>query len=117
MSPLEGVVASSRPERHDFRRYLDQIGGHPKLKGVRRVLHTQPDELSRSTTFVENVRSLSYYGLSFDLCVLARQLPIVLELVGKCPDVQLVLDHCGNPQVKEKSLEPWQTHLKEIALP
>jgi len=114
-NPLEGVVASSRPERHDFRRYLDQIGGHPKLKGVRRVLHTQPDELSRSTTFVENVRSLSYYGLSFDLCVLARQLPIVLELVGKCPDVQLVLDHCGNPQVKEKSLEPWQTHLKEIA--
>jgi predicted TIM-barrel fold metal-dependent hydrolase len=68
-NPLEGVVASSRPEKDYFRRYLDQIAGHPQLKGVRRVLHTQPDALSQSGTFIENVRVLSEYGLSFDLCV------------------------------------------------
>lgn len=114
-NPLEGVVASSRPEHEDFRHYLDQIAGHPKLKGVRRVLHTQPDELSQSGTFIENIRSLSEYGLSFDVCVLARQLPIALDLVRRCPDVRFVLDHCGNPLVKEKLLEPWRRYIREIA--
>jgi len=114
-NPLAGVVASSRPERDAFRRYLDQIAGHPKLKGVRRVLHTQPNELSRSGMFIENIRSLSQYGLSFDLCVLARQLPIAIELVRACPDVRFVLDHCGNPQVKKKLFEPWRTYIREIS--
>ena len=114
-NPLEGVVASSRPEQPGFRSYLDQIAGHPKLKGVRRVLHTQPDALSQGSTFTENIRSLSEYGLSFDLCVLARQLPIALELIRKCPDIHFILDHCGNPPVKQGTLEPWRAYVSEIA--
>ena len=38
-NPLEGVVACGRPENPHFAEYLDQIAGHPKLKGIRRVLH------------------------------------------------------------------------------
>lgn len=114
-NPLEGVVACARPEQPTFRNYLDQIVGHPKLKGVRRILHTQPDALGQSSTFRDHVRSLAGYGLSFDICVLARQLPIAVALVKHCPDVTFILDHCGVPQVKEKVLEPWRAHIREIA--
>jgi predicted TIM-barrel fold metal-dependent hydrolase len=69
-NPLQGVVACGRPERPRFGDYLDQIAGHPNLKGIRRVLHTQPDEVGQSSLFAENVRLLEYYGLSFDICVL-----------------------------------------------
>jgi predicted TIM-barrel fold metal-dependent hydrolase len=61
------------------------------------------------------VAALSGYGLSFDICVLARQIPIAIKLVSKCPDVVFILDHCGVPQVKEKNLDPWRTHITEIA--
>jgi predicted TIM-barrel fold metal-dependent hydrolase len=61
------------------------------------------------------VASLSGYGLSFDICVLARQLPIAIKLISKCPDVTFILDHCGVPQVKEQNLDPWRTHITEIA--
>src|SRR5690348_13747472 len=44
-NPLSGVVATCRPESADFPRYVDSIAGHPALKGLRRILHTQPDEL------------------------------------------------------------------------
>ena len=37
--------------------------------------------------FLKNVAALSDYGLSFDICVLARQLPIAINLVSQCPDV------------------------------
>jgi len=114
-NPLEGVVACGRPESDDFKSYLDQIAGHCRLKGIRRVLHTQPDDLGQGVTFIKNVAALSGYGLSFDICVLARQLPIAIRLVSKCPDVVFILDHCGVPQVKDKNLDPWRSYLAEIA--
>jgi predicted TIM-barrel fold metal-dependent hydrolase len=99
-NPVEGVVASARPEKKGFKAYLETIVGHPKLKGIRRILHTQPDELGQGKLFIENVQSLAGYGLSFDICVLARQLPIAINLISKCPDVNFILDHCGVPEVK-----------------
>jgi predicted TIM-barrel fold metal-dependent hydrolase len=114
-NPLTGVVACGRPEKEGFREYLDQIAGHPALKGIRRVLHTQPDDVGQSKTFIENIRVLPSYGLSFDLCVLARQLPIAINLIKHCPEVAFILDHCGVPQVKQKVLNPWREHIAEIS--
>lgn len=114
-NPLAGVVACGRPERSDFRSYLDKIVGHPRLKGIRRELHAQPDDVCQSETFIQNIRSLDGYGLSYDLCVLPRQLPIVMNLASTCPDVVFILDHCGIPEVKERVLDPWRTHITEIA--
>ena len=114
-NPLEGVVACARPENPSFRAYIAQIAGHPKLKGIRRILHTQPDELAQGRLFIENVHSLADEGLSFDICVLARQLPIAISLVRQCPGVNFILDHCGVPQVKEKALDPWRQHIREIS--
>ena len=114
-NPLSGLVASGRPEKEGFREYLDKIVGHPALKGIRRILHTQPDSLSQGKTFVENVKVLSSYNLSFDLCVLARQLPLAIQLVRQCPNVSFILDHCGVPRVKEKALDPWRAHIREIS--
>jgi predicted TIM-barrel fold metal-dependent hydrolase len=114
-NPLEGVVACARPENKDFQAYLEKIAGNPNLKGIRRILHTQPDDLGRGQTFIENVASLANYDLSFDICVLARQLPVAINLVSECPNVNFILDHCGVPQVKEKVLDPWRAHIAELA--
>ncbi len=114
-NPLAGIVACARPEYEDFRTHVDKIAGHPKVKGIRRVLHTQPDEVGQTRTFARNIASLKDYGLSFDLCVLARQLPIAIQLASLCPQVTFILDHCGVPQVKEGILDPWRSHMGEIA--
>jgi predicted TIM-barrel fold metal-dependent hydrolase len=114
-NPLEGIVACGRPDSEAFGFYLEKIAGHPKLKGIRRVLHTQPDEVGQGVTFINTVATLSDYGLSFDICVLARQLPIAIKLVSKCPDVVFILDHCGVPQVKERILDPWRSYITELA--
>ena len=112
---IAGVVASGRPEKDKFKQYLDKLAAHPKLKGIRRILHTHPDELGQGKMFVENVARLATYGLSFDLCVLARQLPIALHLASRCPDVAFVLDHCGVPDVKGHTLDPWRAQISELS--
>jgi predicted TIM-barrel fold metal-dependent hydrolase len=114
-NPLGGIVACARPENDDFHDHIGKIAGHPQIKGIRRVLHTQPDELGRDERFVANVGSLAGYGLSFDICVLARQLPVAIGLVSRCPEVTFILDHCGVPQVKEKILDPWRGDIAQLA--
>jgi predicted TIM-barrel fold metal-dependent hydrolase len=114
-SRIAGVVASGRPEKDGFEAHLEKFRGQPRLKGIRRILHTHPDELGRGKALIENVRKLEDYGLSFDICVLARQLPIAINLVSQCPGVTFILDHCGVPQVKERVMHPWREHIQEIA--
>lgn len=95
---IQAVVAAARPESPDFERNLEAMA-HPRLTGIRRVLHTQPDELSQSALFRENVSHVGAHGLSFDLCVLQRQLPLALALVRACPQTTFILDHCGVPEI------------------
>ena len=112
---IAGVVASGRPEKDGFKAYLDKVSAHPQLKGIRRILHTHPDGLGQGKMFVENVARLATYRLSFDLCVLARQLPVALYLASRCPNVAFILDHCGVPDVKGHALDPWRAHISELS--
>jgi predicted TIM-barrel fold metal-dependent hydrolase len=112
---IAGVVAAARPEHDGFRAELDALADRAALKGVRRVLHTQPDGLSRSPRFVENVRALADYGLSFDICALPRQLPMAIELIRACPRTAFILDHLGIPDVAGRALDPWRTLVAELA--
>jgi predicted TIM-barrel fold metal-dependent hydrolase/L-rhamnose mutarotase len=112
---IGGAIAAARPESNQFAAHLERLAALPGVKGVRRILHTQPDELSQSALFAENIRRLEAAGLSFDLCVLARQLPIGRALVTKCPDVQFVLDHCGVPDIVGGGLDPWRAEIKRMA--
>lgn len=112
---VAGIVASCRPERTDFAEQLEGLLALSKVRGVRRVLHTQADGLSETALFRENLSRLARHGLSFDLCALARQLPVAIELVKACPEVSFLIDHCGVPDVKGGVFEPWRGCLRELA--
>jgi len=112
---IAGIVAGARPERDGFRAHLEELASLPKVRGVRRVLHTQPDALPAEPRFAENLRLLPEFGLTFDLCVLPRQLPAGIDLVRRCPQVAFILDHCGVPDVKGRALDPWREHIRTLA--
>lgn len=112
---IAGMVASGRPESDGFEAHLETLEELPLMRGLRRVLHTQPDELSRQSKFRENLRRLPAHGFTFDLCVLSRQLPVAIELVRSCPEVDFVLDHCGVPDVKGGEMDPWREDIRTLA--
>ncbi len=113
--PISGLVIAGRPESRDFPGFIEEFAGEKRIKGVRRVLHTQPDAVSQTPLFAENVRRLRQYGWTYDICCQARQLPLAIELVRKCPEVQFVLDHCGVPDVKGRAFNPWSGHIRQMA--
>jgi predicted TIM-barrel fold metal-dependent hydrolase len=64
---------------------------------------------------VENLRQLPDFGFTFDLLVLARQLPLARALVRPLPEVTFVLDHCGVPDINSGVLDPWREHITALA--
>jgi len=112
---IGGVVAAARPEYDDFREDLLRFVGRPGLKGIRRILHTKRDGLALTTSFIENVGSLAEFDLTFDICMLARQLDQAVRLVRELPEVRFVLDHCGNPDLRSGDIGEWRDRIAEIA--
>jgi predicted TIM-barrel fold metal-dependent hydrolase len=112
---ISGAIAACRPEQMNFVDQIERLSEHAHVKGVRRILHELPDELSQSDLFIENIRHLPDYDLSFDLCLRADQLQLGVDLVQRAPDVTFILDHCGNPDIKGAGLDPWRAAIREIA--
>lgn len=112
---IAGIVAAGRPGEAGFREHLEALSTLPRIRGLRRVLHTQPDAHSRDEAFRRDLRLLPEFDLTFDLCALARQLPVALELVQACPEVSFVLDHAGIPDIRSGELDTWRKDLAALA--
>jgi predicted TIM-barrel fold metal-dependent hydrolase len=112
---LTALIAGARPETAAFPAQLEGLRTNPRVRGLRRVLHTQPDAVLTSPLLVENLRRLAGTGLVFDLCVRPRQLPLITALVTVCPETEFVLDHAGAPDVAGGDLTLWRSGLSALA--
>lgn len=115
---VEGMIAACRPEHpvDAFAAFVDGLAARPYVKGLRRILHTVPDDLSRPESFAANLNRLVAHDYTFDVCVLASQLAsVALPLAVRCPDLTIVLDHCGNPDIANGGLDPWRDDIRALA--
>lgn len=115
---LRGIVAHASLERGAaaVRSELEALSRIPLVRGVRRLLQDEADgEFCLRPDFVDGVRALEEFGFSFDLCIYHDQMPAVLELVRRCPGVTFILDHLGKPGIRESRIDPWRSHLRELA--
>lgn len=112
---IVGAIAQAHPEKLDFPEHLERLAALTGTKGVRRLLQSDPDELSADDFFRANVRRLAGHNMTFDLCVQAKQLPVARALAAACPDVQFVLDHCGNPLIASGDLAAWRRDIAALA--
>jgi L-fuconolactonase len=107
-APMENG-SQSRP-------YLEKLIKSPLVKGVRRIIQFESDiEFCLRPDFIKGIQMLADYNLSFDICIHHPQMKNTIEMVNKCPDVTFILDHIGKPDIKNQTIEPWNTDLKTLA--
>lgn len=112
---IVGMIASCRPEEDSgYDQWLEECTSLPVV-GYRRILHVVDDDMSKSATFRANVRKLGNRDLTFDMCFLARQLPVATELAKSCENTSLILNHCGVPDIAGGGLEPWKQDISKLA--
>jgi predicted TIM-barrel fold metal-dependent hydrolase len=114
-SLIRGAIASCRPEEAGFAAYLERQRANPFVKGFRRVLHVVPEEVAASPLLRENLMLMQGSGLTFDLIVQQRDLPKAMALTDLAPDLQFILNHCGSPDLKAGTAQPWWDHIAELA--
>ena len=114
---LSGMVAALPLERGAaIEAELEQLCRHRILRGIRRLIQTQADpEFCLQPGFIEGLKLLPRHDLAFDICILHHQMPAVIEMVRRCPEVRFVLDHIGKPGIKAGIFDPWRQQLQELA--
>jgi L-fuconolactonase len=95
---------------------LERLAARPKLRGVRHVVQSEPDDrfLLRDD-FNAGISKLEPYGLVYDILIYERQLPAAIEFVDRHPRQRFVLDHIAKPRIRDGALSPWRDRLFEIA--
>lgn len=114
---IAGIVAWAPLENGDAAEAdLEALASNPLVKGIRRIIHLEPDEdFCILPDFVRGVRLLSRFGWTFDLAVRPAQMANALLLARQCPGIRFVLDHLGKPDVRHRIDKPWREHLKALA--
>jgi len=113
---IVGVVGWVDLRADDLGGELAALAAYPKLVGVRHVVQDEPDDrfLLRSDV-CRGVAMLEEFGLSYDILVYPRQLPIVAEFLSRFPSQRFVLDHLAKPEIRHGRLTEWARALEEVA--
>jgi len=113
---IRGIVAWAPLEDPEaVASYLEIYRSIPRVKGIRRLIQSEPLGFARQPGFVQGVQSLADYGYACDLCIYHPQMDDLVYLVGQCPQVQFVLDHIGKPGIKDGLLDPWHEDIEALA--
>ncbi len=114
---LQGMVAALPLERGTaIEDELGRLRQHRVLRGVRRLIQTQPDPaFCLQPSFIAGLKLLAPHDLAFDICIFHHQLPNVIKMVEQCPEVRFVLDHIGKPAIKAGTMDPWRENLQRLA--
>jgi len=113
---IKGVVGWVDLRSPDLDRDLAALARHPKFRGVRHVVQDEPDvNFMLGAEFLRGIGKLRAHGLTYDILIYPQQLPAAIELAGRFPEQPFVLDHIAKPHIKDGTLEPWQTQIRELA--
>jgi L-fuconolactonase len=111
-----GVVAWVDLTSADLPSALDQLQKHPKFKGVRHLVHDEPDPrwLMRPDV-LHGLRELAIRGIPYDLLLRPVHLPLVPELADEVPELRMVIDHIAKPLIATGCMESWADDIRAAA--
>ena len=114
---IAGVVGWVDLISDDVDRQLEELVSHPKFKGVRHLVESEPaDDWLVQPQVLRGLKRLSTYGVSYDLLVHTRHLKHIQKVVDACPDLKLVVDHMAKPPIASGEIETWQQELRQVAV-
>lgn len=86
------------------------------VKGFRHIVQSETDDNFLLTDkFCRGIGLLKNYSFTYDILIYPKQLPAAIRFVERFPDQKFVLDHIAKPDIKNKKLEPWSGHIRELA--
>jgi L-fuconolactonase len=113
---MRGVVGWAPIAGEEFPECMEEFDGREKLKGLRHVIQGEKDEnYILRADFNAGISAMQGSGLIYDILILERHLPQTIDFVDEHPKQIFVVDHVAKPLIAAAKLEPWATHMRELA--
>jgi len=113
---IAGVIGWVDLISADGEAQLNELSAHPKFKGVRHLVESEPeDDWLIKPAVLSGLRRLATYDLSYDLLVHTRHLRHVPEVAESCPELRFVIDHLAKPPIAQNEIKEWARALKPVA--
>ncbi len=113
---IQGVVGWVDLRSANIAQQLENYASESKLLGVRHVVHDEADDnFMLQPAFQQGIAALRDFGLTYDLLLFPKHLPVATQLVNRFPDQLFVLDHLAKPFIERKLFSPWREDLFELA--
>jgi len=113
---IAGVVGWVDLKSPDVDEQLDELTAHPKFKGVRHLVESEPaDDWLVQPEVILGLQRLAAYGLTYDLLVHTRHLRHARTVAEKCHDLRLVIDHLAKPPIAKNGFDEWARNFKPLA--
>ena len=112
---VKGVVGWVDLCSPDLPAQLDEFAANRKFVGVRHILQGEADdEFMLRPDFQRGIARLAEHGLTYDLLLYPRHLPVAVKLVREFPEQRFVLDHIAKPAIADGLMDPWQRDICEL---
>ncbi|MBL7871287.1 MAG: amidohydrolase family protein [Cyclobacteriaceae bacterium] len=88
---------------------------HTKLKGIRHIVQVEPSGFMTQKEFLNGIKTLKKFNLTYDILVKEHQLEETLWFVNQFPDQKFVIDHIAKPNIGKKDRAFWTRNMAAIA--
>lgn len=113
---IKGVVGWVPLTDRSLEKVLERYAHNPYLKGVRHVLHDEPDDkYMLRDDFNRGIALLRSFDLVYEILIFEKHLPQTIAFVDRHPDQVFVVDHIAKPNIASGELHPWEENLRELA--
>jgi L-fuconolactonase len=112
---LLGLVGRLLPADEGFAKNLDRFAKNPLFRGIR-IVAPEVKECLDKPEIGRKLSLLADKGLTLDVNGSPRMMQIAAELVEKHPELQIVVDHCGNVPIDGKPpKDEWRRAVEKVA--
>jgi L-fuconolactonase len=113
---IAGVVGWVDLQADDVRAKLQEAASNPRLVGVRHIVQSEPDDrFLLRPAFCRGIAMLEEFGLTYDILIYPRHLPVAAEFVSRFERQRFVLDHLAKPDIRGRRLRAWEHDLRQLA--
>jgi len=113
---IAGVVGWVDLQADDVRAQLQQAASNPRLVGIRHLVQSEADDrFLLRPAFCRGIALLEEFGLTYDILVYPRHLPVAAEFVARFERQAFVLDHLAKPGIRSGRVQVWERDLRRLA--
>ncbi len=101
----------------ETRQRLEMYKRHPKFRGIRHLIHDEPDEhWILQPVVLASLQAVAESGVLFEVPdAYPRHLSQVPAIIERVPTLKIVIDHLAKPPIRDRKMEGWSSQFRAVA--